>query len=329
MTGLVRRYSLRHSLIDIPNERNSHVVPTPRGGGLGLSVVVILAVVFLALVGALTIDTAMALAGGGLMVSAIGWIDDHKDIAASWRALAQIAAACWALFWLGGVDSIDLGVTRLSLGWLGTVLGFVGLMWITNLYNFMDGTDGFAAIQCICAGIMGGLLFYMQGEAGLAMVCFVMASASSGFLIWNWPPAKIFMGDVGSYLIGFTFGVLVLAGERTGSTPALIWSILLAIFVWDATLTLLRRAALGEKWYAAHRSHAYQRLVQLGVSHRQLAIGMVLVNVFLLWPLAYLALQSGGGLIVIAGSVCVGAGSLWFVIQRRYRHSVAGEGLGS
>ncbi len=146
----------------------------------------------------------------------------------------------------------------------------------------MDGTDGLGAIQAICAGIMGGILFRLQGEAGLAMVCFVLAAASAGFLILNWSPAKIFMGDVGSYLIGFAFGVLVLLGEQTASVPALVWSVLLAVFVWDATLTLVKRAVFGEPWYAAHRAHAYQRLGQLGISHRQVAIGFLLINVCLL-----------------------------------------------
>lgn len=271
----------------------------------------------------------MALAGGGLMVAVIGWIDDHKDLNRKWRFLVQIVAAIWALHWLGGIDSIDLGITRISLGWIGAVLGAVGLIWLTNLYNFMDGTDGLAAVQCICTGIMGGLLFRLQGEVGLAMVCFVLAAASAGFLIWNWPSAKIFMGDVGSYFIGFTFGVLVLVGEQTGSVPMLVWTVLLAIFVWDATLTLARRAATGEPWYAAHRAHAYQRLVQLGISHRQVAIGFLLINVCLLWPLAYLALQSGELLFIIAGLVLLATGILWFVIQRRYQISAAVDGQSS
>ena len=186
-----------------------------------------------------------------------------------------------------------------------------------------------AAVQYICTGIIGGLLFRLQGEAGLTMVCFVLAAAGAGFLIWNWPPAKIFMGDVGSYFIGFTFGVLVLVGEQTGSVPMLVWTVLLAIFVWDATLTLARRAATGEKWYAAHRSHAYQRLVQLGMSHRQVAIGFLLINVCLLWPLAYLALQSGKLLFIIAGLVLLATGILWFVIQRRYQISAAVDGQSS
>jgi len=329
ITTLVRRYSLDHSLIDIPTPRSSHTVPTPRGGGLGIPVVVIIAIIGLAAMGDLSLDMAMALAGGGLMVSVIGWIDDHKNLSRLWRFLVQIVAAIWALHWLGGIDSIDLGITRISLGWIGAVLGAVGLIWLTNLYNFMDGTDGLAAVQCICTGIMGGLLFRLQGETGLAMVCFVLAAASAGFLIWNWPPAKIFMGDVGSYFIGFTFGVLVLVGEQTGSVPMLVWTVLLAIFVWDATLTLARRAATGEPWYAAHRAHAYQRLVQLGVSHRQVAIGFLLINVCLLWPLAYLALQSGKLLFIIAGLVLLATGILWFVIQRRYQISAAVDGQSS
>ncbi|MBA3659782.1 MAG: glycosyl transferase family 4, partial [Gemmatimonadales bacterium] len=165
-----------------------------------------------------------------------------------------------------------------QLGLLGTCLGGLGIVWATNLYNFMDGIDGLAAGESTVAGGVGALLL-MTTAPSLAWVAAVLAAASGGFLVWNWPPARLFMGDVGSGFIGFVFGVLAVAGERYSSMPALLWLVLLGPFVADATITLLRRMARGERWHAAHRSHAYQRAVQAGRSHRTVTLAMLALTV--------------------------------------------------
>lgn len=289
VTGLVRGYALKHSVIDEPNERSSHSIPTPRGGGLSITLSVLVGVGLLALWGMIPEQFAVALGGGGVLVSVVGWIDDHRNLPAIWRAVIYSIAAVWALTWIGGLDSISIGFFYLNSRYLCNFLAILGIVWLTNLYNFMDGTDGIAATQATTAAVLSGMLFWLSAQPGLALICFVLASSCIGFLVWNWPPARIFMGDVGSCLIGFAFALLAIIGEKTESVPVLIWIILLSVFVCDATLTLMKRIVSGEQWYRAHRSHAYQRLVQLGLDHRRLALWLLLLNVVILWPFAYVA----------------------------------------
>jgi len=286
LTRLTLDYALRRSLLDVPNERSSHSVPTPRGGGLGIVAAYLAAMALLALVGAIDSGLGAALVGGGTIVAAVGWVDDHRCLAARWRVMAHTAAALWALWWLGGLPELDLGTVRLPLGGWGTLLAVVAAVWLTNLYNFMDGIDGLAAVQALCAGSVAALLLASR-DPGLALACLTLAAASLGFLWWNRPPARIFMGDVGSGMLGFCFAVLAITGERHGSLPALIWTVLLAVFVWDATFTLVRRIMQRARWYQAHRSHGYQRMVQKGWTHTRVTLTVLLLNLLVLAPLAW------------------------------------------
>ncbi len=319
LTGSARDYALRRSLLDIPNERSSHEIPTPRGGGLAIAVVVLSAVVALGSIGELPTNITAAFAGGGFLVAVIGWMDDHRSVPALWRACIHLLAAFWALYWLGGFPHWEAGITTVRLGWIGTLLAGLGITWLTNLYNFMDGTDGLAGIQGACAGVMGALLLALNGQPGIAAVSLALAASCAGFLLWNWPPAKIFMGDVGSYVVGYSFAVLALVSESTGALLVLSWFILLSVFVCDATLTLIQRMLSGERWYAAHRSHAYQRLVQMGLSHRELALWVLALNLLILWPAAYLTEQRHDLVSLVNGATLFGMGLLWVAIQRRYR----------
>lgn len=289
VTGLIRQYSLRYSLIDIPNERSSHRFPTPRGGGISISFSILISIGLLYYLQLIPFDISIAFVGGGMIVSMIGWLDDHKDISITFRIIGYTMASIWSLYWIGGVESITLGEHVIVLNNVGATLVVLGLVWLTNLYNFMDGTDALAAVQAICTGIMSGILLLCSGQQGLAIFSFVIVTATTGFIFWNWPPAKIFMGDVGSCMIGFSFGLLAMVGENSGSLPMLVWFILLAVFICDATFTLLMRIFKREKWYSAHKSHAYQRYVQMGGSHKRLALSLLLINVMVLWPMAYIA----------------------------------------
>lgn len=327
LTGLVRIYALRRSLLDIPTERSSHKIPTPRGGGLAVAVVVLGAVMGLGLSGRLSVPVVTALAGGGGVVAVVGFIDDHRSIPALWRACVHLLAAFWALYWLGGFPEWKAGTTPVRLGWSGTILAGLGIAWLTNLYNFMDGTDGLAGIQGVCAGGMGALLLALNGEVGIAAVSLVLASACAGFLIWNWPPARIFMGDVGSCLIGYTFAVLAVVSESTGTLLALTWFILLSVFICDATFTLALRVLSGERWYAAHRSHAYQRFVQMGFSHRDLALSVLTLNLVILSPSAYLTEQHRDLVSLAAGATLIGMGLLWVAVQRKYTDFINSQSI--
>lgn len=320
LTAFVRRYALQHSLVDIPNARSSHTNPTPRGGGLAIVVIWFLVLAILIFLRRLDEWVGLALLGGGVAVAAVGWLDDRRGMPAGVRALVHVLAAGWAVWCLGGFPSLDLGVAVAPLGTAGSLLAVVGLAWLTNLYNFMDGIDGLAAGEAVGAGLVGGVLLAAAGATGLSLVALALAAAAGGFLVFNWPPAKIFMGDVGSGLLGYAFGVLALASERAGAVPLIVWMILLAVFIVDATATLIRRIVKGERWFEAHRSHAYQHAVQAGYSHRDVTVAVMGLN-------ALLAVAATGVWLVPAlfpAVLVVTAGGLvgvwyWFCCSRAVR----------
>jgi Fuc2NAc and GlcNAc transferase len=281
LTRWVRQWALSRALMDIPNGRSSHVVPTPRGGGLAIVAVVLITATALGVFGILDRRAAIALVGGGLMVAGVGFRDDWSHLRARVRVTVHFAAAAWAVAWLGGLPALDWGGGVARMGTAGAVLAVVGVVWCINLYNFMDGIDGIAGTEALVAGTIGGLLLWSAGAGGLALCAAAVAASSAGFLAWNWQPARIFMGDVGSGFLGFVFAVLALASERSGAVPLLVWILLAGVFVFDASVTLLRRILRGARPYEAHRSHAYQRLVQSGWTHARVCVTLLALNALL------------------------------------------------
>jgi Fuc2NAc and GlcNAc transferase len=279
-TSLLRRYTLVRSILDIPNQRSSHSSPTPRGGGLAIVIVALVGVALQMSAGGLEREIAIGILPAGALIALIGWIDDHGGLRARWRALAQFAAATWFVYWAGAPASILVGEWSLSLGASAPILAVVGLVWLTNLFNFMDGIDGIAAGEAVSVCMVGGLLLLASGAPGLAGTAFLVAAASMGFLVWNWAPARIFMGDVGSGFLGFMLGAVAIASDRAGAVPLMIWMLLLGVFVFDATATLLRRLRR-EPFYEAHRRHAYQRAVRAGLSHSTVTMGVLALNAIL------------------------------------------------
>lgn len=286
MTGALRRYALSRSLMDIPNARSSHSVPTPRGGGVAIVLAFLAALPVLALADLLQWAVMWALLGAGAGVAVIGFLDDHAHIAARWRLLGHFVGAIWALFWLGGLPPLSLFGMSFDLGWLGHALAALYLVWLLNLYNFMDGIDGIASLEAICVCIGGALLFVLSGHAGEAALPLLMAAAVAGFLFWNFPPARIFMGDAGSGFLGVSLGILSL--QAAWVAPQLLWSwlILLGVFVVDATFTLLRRLLRGDKVYEAHRSHAYQYASRRFGRHLPVTLAVGAINLLWLLPIA-------------------------------------------
>jgi Fuc2NAc and GlcNAc transferase len=304
LTGLVRAYALRSYLLDLPNERSLHQAPAPRGGGLAIVVVTILGIAVLAIAGAIPHSVPWVIGVGGVLVAAVGWLDDRHGVGASGRALIHTVAAVWAVGWIFG-EPAPLAI-----------LGALGIVWGINLYNFMDGIDGLAAGEAVSVGVIGGGLLLLGGDIGLSTVAFLLAGAAAGFLVWNWSPARIFMGDVCSGFLGYAFGALALLSHQAGSLSLPLWLLIMGVFFFDATLTLLRRIARGERWYQAHRAHAYQRLVQAGSSHGRVTAHVLLVNLGL-GLLAWLA-QSGRlstTTAVLAGIVMLTV--LYLAIERR------------
>jgi Fuc2NAc and GlcNAc transferase len=299
LTGLVRRWMLARGPLDVPNERSSHVVPTPRGGGLAIAAVVFTGMLAATLTGWLARDVGIALLGGGLMVGAIGWADDYFNLTYRPRLAVHFAAAAWTLGWLGGFPRLDVGAGSVTLGIFGWLLAAVGIVWAVNFYNFMDGIDGIAGGEAVVVGVGGGLLLLAAGAPDLASMSFLIAAASAGFLLWNWAPARIFMGDVGSGVLGYLFAALAVASENRGAVPMLVWVLLLGVFVVDATVTLVRRALDREVVFNAHKKHAYQRAVQAGWTHAQVSAVVMALGVGLS-ALGYLALRVPGHLLAVA-----------------------------
>jgi Fuc2NAc and GlcNAc transferase len=267
LTGKVRSYAERRQILDLPNHRSLHREAVPRGGGLGFVVAILLGlpVLWYLFPG----DAALWLALlGSALVALTGWLDDRHSLSTAVRFVIHGLAGSWAVFVLGGLPTFRAGPLELELGVLGYVITWLLVVWLINLYNFMDGIDGLAAGQAVLVGTIAGVLSAAAGAAALAWFAAVLAASCAGFLRWNLPPARVFMGDVGSGFLGYVFAVLALYSESSGGPALLVWLLLLGVFLVDATATLLRRLINGEPWYEAHRSHAYQRAVQLGYSHR-------------------------------------------------------------
>lgn len=281
LTMAVRAYALRNSILDVPNERSSHTTPTPRGGGAAIAVAALGGIGVAGLLGWMPTALAGGLFGGGVLVAGVGWVDDRGHVPPLLRAAVHAAAAAVVLWSIGGLPEIRLGEVTVSAGWAGTLFGLITIVWLTNLYNFMDGIDGMAAGEATSVALIGAVLLLVMGAPRMAAVSWIIAAAAAGFLVWNWPPARIFMGDVGSGLLGFLFGGMAIISEAEGALSSLVWALLLGVFVVDATATLIRRMAGGERWYSAHRQHAYQRAVRAGFSHREVSAAVLVLNLFL------------------------------------------------
>lgn len=287
LTGLLRSYAVARSLMDIPNERSSHKVPKPRGGGLAIVLSFLFALPLLWAAELVGDRQIVAILGAGSWIALIGFLDDHGHVPARWRLLAHFTGAAWALAWMGDLPSLPLFGAAYDLGWFTGPLAAVYLVWLLNLYNFMDGIDGIASVEAITVCLGGALLYCLVAPTGTAWVGPVLLSAAvSGFLVWNFPPAKIFMGDAGSGFIGLTLGILSLQAAQI--VPMLFWGwvVLLGVFIVDATTTLLRRGRRGEKLYDAHRSHAYQYAARKLGEHKTVTLLVGAINLFWLLPVA-------------------------------------------
>ena len=263
------------AILDHPNERSSHLAPTPKGGGLGVMAVVLPAWVAVGWSFGGGPFLAFLLPGCAFLLAAVSWLDDLRDLPPAVRFFVQVAAVACVL----GLRPEEAGPVFQGLlpPLLDTAAAGLLWVWFINLFNFMDGIDGITGVETLVIGLGLGLL----GGPAAAVLGLVMAGAALGFLKWNWHPARIFMGDVGSVPLGFLLGWLLLDTAAGGSWAAAL--ILPAYYLADATTTLVRRAARGEKVWRAHREHAYQKAVQRGLSHSAVAgavgaLGVVLIG---------------------------------------------------
>jgi Fuc2NAc and GlcNAc transferase len=283
LTYGLRRYALRHNVLDIPNQRSSHTQPTPRGGGLAIVLAFTAASMVLFWQQRLS-DERFWVFSTTLLVAAIGFWDDHAPLAARWRFLVHFLAAGLAMTGLHDFPMVTIDDYSFNLGYFGYAFGAVLLVWLLNLFNFMDGTDGIAASEAVF--VAAGLSVYLYYiDPTLALVAGCLAAASAGFLAWNWPPAKIFMGDVGSGFLGLAISLLIFMAAKQVFILLFVGLILFGVFVVDATYTLLYRMVTGQQWYAAHCTHAYQRAAKR-YGHRAVLWAAWIINTCWLLPLS-------------------------------------------
>ncbi|WP_060492581.1 glycosyltransferase family 4 protein [Pseudomonas sp. NBRC 111140] len=293
MTGTLRRYALAKNIIDVPNARSSHSIPTPRGGGVSIVLAFLAALAVMTLQAGAQTDALVALGGAGALIAVLGFMDDHGHIAARWRLLGHFAAAVWILYWLGGLPVLQVFGWSLDLGWAGAVLAAIYLVWLLNLYNFMDGIDGIASVEAITVCLGACLLYWLSGHASMTALPLLLAAAVAGFLFWNFPPAKIFMGDAGSGFLGIILGGLSLQAAWLSSQLFWCWLILLGVFIVDASYTLVRRLLRGDKVYEAHRSHAYQFASRRYGRHLPVTLAVTALNLCWLLPVALCVMLLG------------------------------------
>jgi Fuc2NAc and GlcNAc transferase len=266
-----RRWSLRKNIFDIPNERSSHTEPTPRGGGLIIDVVCLSIFFAYCLIFQTNIYWSYFL--GAIIVAVISWLDDLFTVPSVWRFLCHSLAAILVVWNLGFWDSvyIPFGGT-IQLGQIGQIITFFWIVWMINAYNFMDGIDGIAGVQAFTAGIGWLVVGILLGIEHAGFYGGVIAFSSLGFLIHNWQPAKIFMGDVGSAFLGYSFAVLPLVALKETNQEQFLLPViavtLVSLFVFDSLITLFKRILKREKIWQAHREHIYQKLVISGFSHK-------------------------------------------------------------
>ena len=288
LTGAMRRYALASHLIDTPNERSSHQLPTPRGGGVAFVITYLVSLTAMGLAGLIDPRLSIATVVGGVVVAGLGFVDDRRSISAGKRFLGHLAASIWVLVWMGDIPRIPVFGFQVNLWIFGPALSLLFATWMINLFNFMDGIDGIASVEAISVSVGGAWLWFATGSGNGWIAALLFAACVSGFLFWNFPPAKIFMGDAGSGFLGLVVATLTLwCGQ---ASPSLFWSwfILIGCFVVDATTTLIRRVRRGGNFSEAHRTHAYQYASRLHGSHKWVTLSVLALNVFWLLPIAAL-----------------------------------------
>jgi len=282
MTWVVRIYAVRAGLIDKPTDRTSHSGAVPRGGGF--AIVLVIGIVSLALLGSGGDDLIRSRAAAVLLVTIslfalIGWLDDRRLVSTPIKfTLLLIASAI--VVWSGGAIQ-NAEIAGISIG-LGVFAPFITGIWIfglANSYNFMEGIDGLAAGQAAIGACVFGIWFTLYGASDIALFCYALMASSLGFLVWNWEPARIFMGDVGSLSLGGVFSVLAVIAYNLYDLPIGAVLLLFGVFITDTLVTFLRRAAAGKPVWNAHREHYYQRSVQTGYNHAQVTAALILTGI--------------------------------------------------
>jgi UDP-N-acetylmuramyl pentapeptide phosphotransferase/UDP-N-acetylglucosamine-1-phosphate transferase len=274
MTYLIKEYALRNNIFDIPNERSLHDMPTPKGGGLAIVLTWYIGISILFFSGIIERNLYFALLSG-ILLAFVSLIDDLRGLKPAIRLIVHFITAILAFIFLQGLRPLVLPEININYDFLVYPITIVGMVWFINLFNFMDGVDGFVSVEVIC---ICSVLFVMSWN----IINILLIVCLTGFLCWNWPKAKIFMGDVGSTQLGFILVVLGIYFHNNFDFSILNWIMLSSPFWFDATLTLFRRWRNREKLSEAHRKHLYQRIVRAGFSHEKVNFSLILINLLII-----------------------------------------------
>jgi UDP-N-acetylmuramyl pentapeptide phosphotransferase/UDP-N-acetylglucosamine-1-phosphate transferase len=272
-----RRWSSRHGLLDVPNERSSHSTPTPRGGGLVIVIVALAAYATISVIFGLPVSWGYFV--GAALIALVSWLDDLWSLPFWARLIVHVAAAVILTSYAGSWLELTVPIidVKLEVGKvLGQILAVLWVVWFLNAYNFMDGIDGIAALQAVIAAFAWVALSSILVLPATAVLSGIVASASAGFLIHNWQPARVFMGDVGSAFLGFTLAAMPLMAraEAGGEMPVLPIAGLMFVwfFLFDTVFTLFRRLFGKKRIWEAHREHIYQKLTIEGWRHANVTL---------------------------------------------------------
>ncbi|MBD1555170.1 MraY family glycosyltransferase [Pseudomonas typographi] len=279
---LVKKYASATMMLDTPNERSSHSVPTPRGGGVAVVLAFVCGIAIATYGGKIELHNAIILSAASLLVALVGFFDDRRGVSISVRLGCHVIAAGILLASADIPRHITFMDHTIEIGMVGLPIAALFVIWSLNLYNFMDGIDGIAACQAITVGLSMVTIGIMGGDQNLVQVFTILGASCAGFLLWNYPPAKIFLGDVGSGFIGFVMAATVIIADKKYFLPFLIF---MAIFILDASCTLLCRVWTGHAPVVAHREHIYQRAARNFGAHGPVVIYIFLFNIIVLFPL--------------------------------------------
>ncbi|MCG3663339.1 glycosyltransferase family 4 protein [Aliarcobacter butzleri] len=273
LTYFIKNYMIKKSLVASVNERSSHTVPTPHGGGIAIAITWFIGLFYLYFIGQIENNLFYALLFGAV-ISIVSFFDDIYELSPKLRLIIQAIVAIGGLYFLGGFETLTFGIFDIQNSIFTNIFAFFMIIWFINLYNFLDGINGYAGSESLFLAVAGFILF--GGNHFL-----VLAVAVLGFLYWNWNKAKIFMGDVGSTLLGYNIAIFTIYYANQEPTNFWIWIILFSVYWFDATLTLIRRKLNKERLSLAHKKHAYQRLTQAGWSHYKVTNYSIGLNILL------------------------------------------------
>jgi len=284
------KFAIKYGFYAAPNFRSLHTKIIPRGAGVVVALIMLPIFILLKRNDLISFNEFIILICGGGVVSIVGFLDDRFEISARIRLLVQIVAAIWICVWLGASPILNWGFTTSDLGWVGAILAVIMLVWFYNLFNFIDGIDAMAMSSVVFVSFSMGTILFLEQESSLATVLFFLGMANLGVLYFNWPPAKVFLGDVGTSFNSFTLSVVIMGSLWTAKPIIWVWLILLAYYLTDTTLTTtVRMMKCRRTWYHPHRSHAYQNLARIWNNHLKMVSIVWGVNLIWLLPLAILA----------------------------------------